>query len=64
MVIDNELIVDSGVELIRAGARVPMMSGVARKEWGHKKRNFFNIFAFSHYSNLQPSFTNIIDIPI
>jgi hypothetical protein len=38
MVVDGELIVDSGVDLVKANARVPMMTGVARKEWAHKKR--------------------------
>ncbi|CAK5119123.1 unnamed protein product [Meloidogyne enterolobii] len=38
MVVDGELIVESGIEMIRQGARVPMMTGVARKEWAHKKR--------------------------
>lgn len=38
MIVDGELIVDSGIDLIKQAARVPMMTGVARKEWGHKKR--------------------------
>ena len=38
MVVDGELIVESGIEMIKQGARVPMMTGVARKEWAHKKR--------------------------
>lgn len=38
MVVDNEFITDSGIEYVRTNARVPLMTGVARREWAHKKR--------------------------
>lgn len=37
MVVDDELIPQSGVELISNNARIPVMIGVAQHEWAHKK---------------------------
>jgi hypothetical protein len=34
---DGELIDDYGLSLIRTQSRVPILTGVARNEWGHKK---------------------------
>ena len=38
MVTDGELIVDLSEDSVREAARVPLMTGVARREWAHKKR--------------------------
>lgn len=38
MVVDGVLVPTSGVDLVRQYARIPIMTGVARKEWAHKKR--------------------------
>ncbi|CAP25619.1 Protein CBG05033 [Caenorhabditis briggsae] len=43
MVVDGDLIPSSGVSLVRNNARIPIMTGVARKEWGHKKAMFYNM---------------------
>ncbi|CAK5091217.1 unnamed protein product [Meloidogyne enterolobii] len=53
MVVDGELIVESGIEMIRQGARVPMMTGVARKEWAHKKPSFYQFYRYSNLSRSQ-----------
>lgn len=37
MVVDNKLVPASGVELIIANGRMPIMIGVAKSEWSHKK---------------------------
>lgn len=38
MVIDNELILDSGLNSVKNNARLPILTGVAQREWAHKKR--------------------------
>lgn len=38
MVVDNELILESGLDLVKNNARLPIFTGVARREWAHKKR--------------------------
>ncbi|VDM59419.1 unnamed protein product [Angiostrongylus costaricensis] len=43
MVVDGELVPESGAELVRKHARIPIMTGVARKEWAHKKPQFYNL---------------------
>ncbi|VDM70294.1 unnamed protein product [Strongylus vulgaris] len=43
MVVDGDLVPTSGVELVRNYARIPIMTGVARKEWAHKKPQFYNL---------------------
>uniref|UniRef100_A0A1I7TJ83 G_PROTEIN_RECEP_F1_2 domain-containing protein n=1 Tax=Caenorhabditis tropicalis TaxID=1561998 RepID=A0A1I7TJ83_9PELO len=43
MVVDGDLVPSSGVSLVRNNARIPIMTGVARKEWGHKKAMFYNM---------------------
>ncbi|ETN74370.1 Carboxylesterase [Necator americanus] len=43
MVVDGDLIPTSGVDLVRNYARIPIMTGVARKEWAHKKPQFYNL---------------------
>ncbi|CAI5454495.1 unnamed protein product [Caenorhabditis angaria] len=43
MVVDGDLIPSSGVTLAELNARIPIMTGVARKEWGHKKPLFYNM---------------------
>ncbi|KAL3122269.1 hypothetical protein niasHT_000100 [Heterodera trifolii] len=53
MVVDGELIIDSGTELIRAGARVPLLTGVARREWAHKKPLFYLFYRYVNYSREQ-----------
>uniref|UniRef100_A0A915LGN7 Carboxylesterase type B domain-containing protein n=1 Tax=Meloidogyne javanica TaxID=6303 RepID=A0A915LGN7_MELJA len=53
MVVDGELIVESGIEMIKQGARVPMMTGVARKEWAHKKPSFYQFYRYSNLSRSQ-----------
>ncbi|KAF7639695.1 COesterase domain-containing protein [Meloidogyne graminicola] len=53
MIVDGELIVDSGIDLIKQAARVPMMTGVARKEWGHKKPSFYHYYRYSNLSRSQ-----------
>lgn len=63
MVVDGELIPDSGPALIRAGARVPLLTGVARREWAHKKRK--KLDSKIHYLNfalLDPNFDLIFTI--
>lgn len=39
MIVDNELIPQSGINLISENARIPIMIGVAEHEWAHKKGN-------------------------
>lgn len=39
MIVDNDLVPESGYDLIMHNARIPIMTGVARREWAHKKRN-------------------------
>ncbi|KJH40963.1 Carboxylesterase [Dictyocaulus viviparus] len=43
MIVDGELVPISGVELIQNYARLPIMTGIARKEWAHKKPQFYNL---------------------
>ncbi|VDL70649.1 unnamed protein product [Nippostrongylus brasiliensis] len=43
MVVDGDLVPLSGAELVRQYARIPIMTGVARKEWAHKKPQFYNL---------------------
>ncbi|EYC43359.1 hypothetical protein Y032_0496g2480 [Ancylostoma ceylanicum] len=43
MVVDGDLVPMSGVDLVRNYARIPIMTGVARKEWAHKKPQFYNL---------------------
>ncbi|CAB3399435.1 unnamed protein product [Caenorhabditis bovis] len=43
MVVDGDLIPVAGVELAEQYSKVPIMTGVARKEWGHKKSLFYNM---------------------
>uniref|UniRef100_A0A1I7XGJ2 COesterase domain-containing protein n=1 Tax=Heterorhabditis bacteriophora TaxID=37862 RepID=A0A1I7XGJ2_HETBA len=43
MVVDHDLVPTSGAELVRVHARIPIMTGVARKEWAHKKPQFYNL---------------------
>jgi hypothetical protein len=38
MVVDGELLPMPIEQLMRTKARVPLMTGVARREWAHKKR--------------------------
>lgn len=44
MIVDNELVPESGYNLVSSNARIPIMTGVARREWAHKKRNFWIVF--------------------
>lgn len=37
MVVDDDLVPAYGMELAQKYARVPIMTGVAKKEWAHKK---------------------------
>ncbi|KAK6030425.1 Carboxylesterase [Ostertagia ostertagi] len=43
IVVDGDLVPTSGLDLVRNYARIPIMTGVARKEWGHKKPQFYNL---------------------
>ncbi|XGW15556.1 hypothetical protein V3C99_001206 [Haemonchus contortus] len=43
MVVDGDLVPTSGIDLVRQYARIPIMTGVARKEWAHKKPQFYNL---------------------
>jgi hypothetical protein len=38
MVVDGELISASGQDFVAAHAHLPLLTGVARREWAHKKR--------------------------
>ncbi|TKR80858.1 hypothetical protein L596_014850 [Steinernema carpocapsae] len=49
MVVDNELVVAAGAALAQKNARVPLLTGVARREWAHKKPEFYN---FDRYDNM------------
>lgn len=40
IIVDGELIDESGAELVLQNARIPILTGVARREWGHKKREY------------------------
>uniref|UniRef100_A0A7E4V895 COesterase domain-containing protein n=1 Tax=Panagrellus redivivus TaxID=6233 RepID=A0A7E4V895_PANRE len=53
MVVDNELIPASGPELINKYARVPLMTGVARREWAHKKPEFYQFVKFENLTKAQ-----------
>ncbi|CAD6189269.1 unnamed protein product [Caenorhabditis auriculariae] len=43
MVVDGDLVPSSGIDLVLTNARIPIMTGVARKEWAHKKALFYNM---------------------
>lgn len=38
MVMDGELIPSSGAEFVREYAHLPILTGIASREWAHKKR--------------------------
>ncbi|VDK69598.1 unnamed protein product [Litomosoides sigmodontis] len=50
MVVDDELIPQSGAELISMNARVPIIIGVARHEWAHKKAQDYGLNEFKNIS--------------
>ncbi|PAV78564.1 hypothetical protein WR25_09582 [Diploscapter pachys] len=43
MIVDDDLVPAYGMELAHKYARVPMMTGIAKKEWAHKKAHFYNL---------------------
>ncbi|KAK6045128.1 Carboxylesterase [Cooperia oncophora] len=43
IVVDGDLVPTSGIDLVKNYARIPIMTGVARKEWAHKKPQFYNL---------------------
>lgn len=43
MVVDNELVPQSGLELVQNNARIPLLTGAARREWAHKKGSDFSL---------------------
>ncbi|KAK0404310.1 hypothetical protein QR680_017390 [Steinernema hermaphroditum] len=49
MVVDNELVPNAGGQLAQKHARIPLLTGVARREWAHKKPEFYN---FDRYDNM------------
>lgn len=54
MVVDGDLIPTSGAELIRRYAHIPIMLGVAKSEWAHKKskkKNSSNLFLKFLFTN-------------
>ena len=50
MVVDDELITASGLEMIQDNARVPLLTGVAKREWAHKKPEFYQFIKFENLS--------------
>jgi hypothetical protein len=48
MVVDEELVPASGPELIRNYAHLPLLTGVATKEWAHKKPEFYEFYRFEN----------------
>uniref|UniRef100_A0A914Y6W7 Carboxylesterase type B domain-containing protein n=1 Tax=Panagrolaimus superbus TaxID=310955 RepID=A0A914Y6W7_9BILA len=50
MVVDNELITDSGPSFIQNNARIPFFTGVARREWAHKKPEFYQFIRFENFT--------------
>ncbi|VDK89069.1 unnamed protein product, partial [Onchocerca ochengi] len=50
MIVDDELIPQSGAELIKNYARVPIMIGVAQHEWAHKKAQDYGLNEFKDVS--------------
>ena len=42
-IVDGELVDDYGRSLLLAHARMPLMTGLARHEWGHKKAAYYGI---------------------
>ncbi|MFH4980152.1 hypothetical protein AB6A40_006861 [Gnathostoma spinigerum] len=50
MVVDDDLIPTSGIDLIRQSARIPLMIGVARSEWANKKAQFYDFHRFGNVS--------------
>lgn len=40
MIVDGELIPEAGAEFVKNYAHLPILSGVASREWAHKKRKF------------------------
>lgn len=48
MVVDGELILASGGEFVRDYAHLPILTGVASREWAHKKPEFYEFFRFEN----------------
>uniref|UniRef100_A0A914BVG4 Carboxylesterase type B domain-containing protein n=1 Tax=Acrobeloides nanus TaxID=290746 RepID=A0A914BVG4_9BILA len=53
MIVDNDLVPESGYELIAHNARIPIMTGVARREWAHKKPEFYQFVRYENVSKEQ-----------
>ena len=53
MIVDNELITDSGGAFVQANARIPLLTGVARREWAHKKPEFYQFVRFENFTRSQ-----------
>uniref|UniRef100_A0A915E1J9 Carboxylesterase type B domain-containing protein n=1 Tax=Ditylenchus dipsaci TaxID=166011 RepID=A0A915E1J9_9BILA len=51
MVVDNELILESGVEFVQNNAHVPFFTGVARREWAHKKPEYYQFYRYTNISH-------------
>lgn len=43
IVVDGDLVPSSGLTLAENFARVPIMTGIAQKEWAHKKVQYYNM---------------------
>ncbi|KAI6244222.1 Hydrolase [Aphelenchoides fujianensis] len=50
MVVDGELIPSSGAEFVREYAHLPILTGVATREWAHKKPEFYELYRFENLS--------------
>ncbi|KAI1712156.1 carboxylesterase family domain-containing protein [Ditylenchus destructor] len=49
MIVDGELILEAGPDFVEKNAHVPFLTGVARREWAHKKPEYYQ---FYRYTNL------------
>jgi hypothetical protein len=50
MVVDGELIPAAGAEFVREYAHLPILTGVASREWAHKKPEFYDFYRFENLS--------------
>ncbi|KAF8386765.1 hypothetical protein PRIPAC_75907 [Pristionchus pacificus] len=43
VIVDGHLLSSSGADFISENARIPLLTGVAKSEWSHKKPQFYNL---------------------
>uniref|UniRef100_A0AC35TNQ4 COesterase domain-containing protein n=1 Tax=Rhabditophanes sp. KR3021 TaxID=114890 RepID=A0AC35TNQ4_9BILA len=51
MIVDGELITDNTLNYVTQNARVPLLAGVAKREWAHKKGDWYQLGALENLTH-------------